>query len=59
METSTGLGHNHLLVDPESCKRLILKGEMTERFKVHAWKAVRWSHVETYRSIFSAAPSTT
>jgi hypothetical protein len=34
-------------------------GEMSEWLKEHAWKAVRWSNVETYRSIFSAVVSTT
>jgi hypothetical protein len=32
---------------------------MSEWSIEHAWKAVRWSDVETYRSMFSAARSTT
>ena len=40
-------------------KSLILSGEMSEWLKEHAWKAMRWSDVETYRSTFSAAASTT
>jgi hypothetical protein len=30
---------------------------MAEWLKAHAWKAVRWSHVETYRSTFFCGPS--
>jgi hypothetical protein len=37
---------------------LILKGEMSEWLKEHAWKAVRCSDGEAYRSTFAAAPST-
>ena len=40
-------------------KLLILNGEMLERSIRHAWKTMRWSHVETYRSTFLAAPSLT
>src|SRR5262245_62354569 len=32
---------------------------MSEWFKEHAWKAVRWTVVETYRGTFSGAASTT
>jgi hypothetical protein len=34
-------------------------GEMSEWSIEHAWKAMSWSHIETYQSTFSAAPSTT
>jgi hypothetical protein len=40
-------------------KLLILNGEMLERSNRHAWKAVRWSSVKTYRITFSAVVSTT
>ena len=36
-----------------------IKGEMSEWLKEHAWKALRWSSVETYRITFSAVVSTT
>jgi hypothetical protein len=48
-------GHNHFSARSEVIKSLILKGEMLERSIRHAWKAMRWSHVETYRSTLSAA----
>ena len=41
------------------CKLLILNGEMAEWSMAHAWKAMRWSGPEPYRSTFSAAASTT
>ena len=40
-------------------KLLILNGEMPEWSIRHAWKAMSWSDVETYRSTFSAAASAT
>ena len=40
-------------------KLLILNGEMSEWSIEHAWKALRWSSVETYRITFSAVVSTT
>ena len=52
-------GHKQLRLDPESRKRLILNGEMSEWLKEHAWKAMRCSDEEVYRSTFSAAASTT
>jgi hypothetical protein len=32
---------------------------LSEWLKDLGWKAARWSHVETYRRTFSAAPATT
>ena len=40
-------------------KSLILNGEMSEWSIEHAWKALRWNSVETYRITFSAVVSTT
>ena len=40
-------------------KSLILKRRDAEWSKEHAWKAARWSSVETYRITFSAVVSTT
>jgi hypothetical protein len=37
----------------------ILNGEMSEWLKEHAWKALRWNSVETYRITLSAVVSTT
>jgi hypothetical protein len=62
-ETTTGLGHNpgHNQVVGSNqvpvSARFQRHGEMSEWLKEHAWKAVHWSHVETHRSTFSAAPS--
>jgi hypothetical protein len=39
VEAPTGLGHNHVRLDPESRKLLILNGEMSEWSIEHAWKA--------------------
>ena len=40
-------------------KSLILNGEMSEWSIEHAWKALRWNSVETYRITFFAVVSTT
>ena len=52
-------GHKSLSARSIIRKSLILNGEMSEWSIEHAWKALRWNSVETYRIAFSAVVSTT